>query len=140
MVRGHEIHWRFWLCAVLALAGCESAPKLPWVARGEAHAAKTREFRQRYQEEQDPDALNWLLHEHVENGMTLEEVIGALGSPGEPEPDAQEYRKGNLYHVTDEAHKWGPDRDGRSVVLFFRDGKLVNFEPNEFRAMAKFGE
>ncbi|MBI1347648.1 hypothetical protein GC163_15340 [bacterium] len=92
------------------------------------------EHRRKFQVDSDPESLTWLLGHMVENGMTVPMVNDALGAEGVREFDDSEMkRNGGHYQQTDIGYKWGPDRSGRSVVLFFREGKLVYFDQNEFR-------
>ncbi|OYW21556.1 MAG: hypothetical protein B7Z55_05675 [Planctomycetales bacterium 12-60-4] len=90
--------------------------------------------RQQFQIDRDPAALNWLLAHELDTGMSLAAVNEALGESGERVFDDEDLKRhANQYQQTDIGYKWGPDTKGRSVVLFFRDGKLVNFDPDEFR-------
>ncbi len=90
--------------------------------------------RQEFQVDREPAALTWLLSHEIETGMSLASVNDALGESGERVFDDESLkRNANQYLQTDIGFKWGPDTNGRSVVLFFRDGKLVNFDPTEFR-------
>ena len=95
---------------------------------------EAQEYRSQFQIEQDPKAMTALLAHLVENGMTVAAVNDALGESGERYHDDQELKKNaGQYQQTDIAFKWGPDSNGRSVILFFRDGKLINFDPADFR-------
>lgn len=91
------------------------------------------DYRMQYLTQRDPKALNWLLAHRVVNGMTVAAVGEALGERGEDVVDDAALKTGGYYLQTDDGYSWGPDTNGRSVVLFFRDGKLVNFDPDEFR-------
>jgi|GEM_PF-1674342 len=96
--------------------------------------AEVERHQRQFQIENDPAALNWLLCHQIENGMSIATVNEVIGSEGLREfDDAEMKRNGGHYQQTDVGYKWGPDRKGRSVVLFFRDGKLINFDPDEFR-------
>lgn len=121
----------------LLLGGCASWAELSPVLlpTPERHSPAEVEQQQRqFHIDSDPAAFNWLLAHQVENGMTVAMVNEALGSEGLREfDDADMKRNGGHYQQTDIGYKWGPDRNGRAVVLFFRDGKLVNFDPDEFR-------
>lgn len=90
------------------------------------------EQRQKFQTERDPAAFRWLLVHRVHNEMTVEEVANVLGEAGERRFDDAEFKtNGGFYQTTDIGYQWGPDRSGHSVVLFFREGKLINFDPME---------
>ena len=66
--------------------------------------------------------------------MQLHEVEQVLGEPGERETDMSRLKSDGIYQTTDLVYKWGPDQSGHSVVLFFRDGHLVNFDRQSFKA------
>lgn len=90
-------------------------------------------IRQKFLTERDPEAFRWLLAHRIHNEMTHDEVANELGESGERRNDDREYKtNGGFYQTTDVGYQWGPDREGHSVVLFFRDGKLVHFNPNDF--------
>ncbi len=89
--------------------------------------------RSEFQIDRSSKALSWLLAHQVENGMTVAAVNEVLGESGELYLNDQSLKNNaGQYHQTDVGYRWGPDASGRSVVLFFRDGKLVNFDPEEF--------
>lgn len=89
--------------------------------------------RSEFQIDRSSQALSWLLAHQVENGMTVAAVNEVLGESGELFRNDQSLKNNaGQYHQTDVGYRWGPDASGRSVVLFFRDGKLVNFDPEEF--------
>jgi hypothetical protein len=79
-------------------------------------------------------ALYWLLANCVENGMQLNEVEHALGEPGEHAMGMGQLKSDGIYQVTDIPYQWGPDSKGYSVILFFRDGRLVNFNAKDYQA------
>ncbi len=125
------------LIAVVGLAGCESieqsslARMLPF-GRKTNHSPQEIEQRQKYQSERDPDAFRWLLTHRIHNEMTAEQVAHVFGEAGERRFDDREYKtNGGFYQTTDVGYQWGPDRQGHTVVFFFRDGKLINFDPAE---------
>jgi len=65
--------------------------------------------------------------------MSRTEVAQVLGEAGQPVArDARFKRNGGHYQERDRLWKWGPDHQGQSVLLAFRDGTLVNFDPDEF--------
>lgn len=100
-----------------------------------ASAVDISERRTAYLIDRDPVAFRWLLATQLENGMSVTAVSEVLGEQGELYSDDRELKtNGGQYHQTDVAYRWGPDRRGRSVILFFRDGKLIHFDPNEFRS------
>lgn len=97
-------------------------------------SAKAADERLRFQVDRNPQAFSYLLIHHVENGMSVAAVSEVLGEQGELFLNDREMKtNGGQYQQTDVAYKWGPDTNGRSVVLFFRDGKLVHFDADEFR-------
>lgn len=120
---------------VIILAGCEGGPGNVFTGRqtpqGKADSAT---YRERYLSDRDPEALEWLLGHVVQQGMTVGDVGEALGQHGEREFDDRSLKTGgHHYRATDVAYRWGPDSNGRTVYLFFRDDKLLNFDPDQFR-------
>lgn len=118
-------------------AGCETlhnsgVPGLEqYVNDGVALAAP--EYREKFQVDRDPEAFAWLLRNRVRAGMTTMEVNEALGEAGEEFSQTDSIKKNtDGYQSTDVGYRWGPDAQGRSVILFFRDGHLVNYNPSEF--------
>jgi hypothetical protein len=81
----------------------------------------------------DGDALRWLLTRRIETGQTLSAVNSILGEDGERVHDDNAMKTGNRnVQSTDQAYKWGPDNEGRSFVIFFRDGRVVGFDPSQY--------
>lgn len=127
------------LLAAIGVSGCGSperkklADKLPFL-KHENDGPQAAEQRQKFVSDRDPAAFRWLLTHGVSNEMSVSEVANVLGEAGERRLDDREYKtNGGNYHTTDIAYQWGPDRTGHTVVLFFRDGKLVHFDPAEIR-------
>jgi hypothetical protein len=90
--------------------------------------------RRRFIEERDPEALRWLLANRIRTSMTVDDVSEVFGEPGVREYGDRWIKASNgLYHEGDVVYKWGPDSDGHTVYLAFRDGHLVNFEPEEYK-------
>ncbi len=119
------------------LVGCETlhhagVPGLEQYVKDEA-AIEAPKQRERFQLDRDPAAFSWLLAHRIQNGMSVSEVGEALGDSGE-EFSSSQALKGNAkeYQTTDVGYRWGPDAQGRSVILFFRENHLVNFNPREF--------
>ncbi len=119
------------------LAGCETlhnagVPGLEQYVKDE-DAIAAPEYRERFQLDRDPVAFTWLLRHRVRSGMSVMEVNEALGEAGEEFSHSEAYKKHtDGYQSTDVGFRWGPDAKGRSVILFFREGNLVNFNPDEF--------
>jgi hypothetical protein len=127
-----------WLSLSLVV-GCGSTEqasltgKLPFVgSRNEISDESV--YRQKFVTERDPAALNWLLRQRIQNEMSVAEVASIFGEAGERRFDDRDYKtNGGNYQTTDVAYQWGPDRKGRTIVLFFREGKLIHFDPSEIR-------
>ncbi len=119
---------------LLLLAGCElmSANGI-----GNAPGKKTdgaEAQRLRYQSDRDGTALKWLLSHAVHNGMDLEAVNHAMGEDGTRELRTDHLIKRNpAYRTEDHLYRYGPDKTGHTYYLAFRDGRLVNFDPKEYR-------
>jgi hypothetical protein len=124
--------------ACAGLAGCGGLPKFTLPGLGSPRDAATEqalsEYRYQFQVDRSPEAFNWLLTHCIENGQSVAEVGQVLGETGEREfSDRAMKSHSGHYLETDTGYRWGPDANGRSVVLFFRDGKLVHFDPDELR-------
>ena len=91
-------------------------------------------YRERFQTDRDPDALNWLLANAIDAGMSLSEVEQVLAEEGQHVYDDRWVKtNGGYYRSGDLVYKWNPDSRGRSIYLVFREDKLVNFNPDEFK-------
>ena len=75
--------------------------------------------------------LYWLLGHRIETGMTVAEVAVVLGERGEKEPRGQWVRQGD-FRIDDEIYRYGPDSEGQSVYLVYREGRLVNHNREDF--------
>ena len=95
--------------------------------------AAVQHHRDEFLQNRNHQSLYFLLANHVSNGMLLKDVEAVLGEPGERETDTNRFKSDGLYQTTDVAYKWGPDHLGYSVILFFRDGHVVNFSPKDFK-------
>jgi hypothetical protein len=119
--------------------GCETlnnagVPGLkPYSKVNTEEVKKEQDCRNDFQVHRDHKALYWLLANRIQTGMQLQEVEQMLGEPGERETDMSRLKTDSLYQTTDLVYKWGPDQTGHSVVLFFRDGHLVNFNRESFK-------
>jgi len=101
---------------------------------GKEMARKESEYRLRYLTKGDPEAMRWLLGHRLETGMSLAEVNKVFGQDGVEETDDGWIKKhSSRYRRSDESYGWGPDSQGKSVYLVFRNEQLVNFDPAEFR-------
>jgi hypothetical protein len=129
------------LTSLSGFAGCGTAGLNGFLAdlgQQKITNAEFEEHRKQFSQEKDPQAFRWLMAHSLNNGMTVKEVERALGDVGERIYDDVELKShhGEFLH-TDVAYKWGPDTDGNSAVLFFREGRLIQFEAGKFRAAAK---
>ena len=92
------------------------------------------EHRQKYQSNRDPAELRWLLANRISSGMTVSEVGRVIGEEGRRVYDDSWIKTGSGYYQSgDEAWKWEQDRNGQSLILVFRDGNLVNFDPTAYQ-------
>lgn len=121
----------------LVVSGCESlqkagVPGLEMYAKQDpAELARESKQREAFIQSNDHDGFFWLLSNRIHAGMQRTEVEQVLGQSGEPESDLRYFKKENR-QTTDSAFRWGPDNKGNSVVLFFRDGRLLDFNPDDF--------
>ena len=122
----------------LFVTGCGtiSVPKLPNMDDmfGEkSRIRETEQHRQNYQSTRDPDDLRWILANRISSGMSVSEVARMIGEEGRRLHDDTWIKKGGgHYQSGDEAWKWEQDRNGQSLILVFREGRLVNFDPADY--------
>lgn len=121
-----------------ALAGCGTsgwAHKLEraFSSKPATSSADEERYRRKYVGNHDRKALYWLLRHRVESGMAYGEVCRILGEDGVHETrDNWIKTNGGNYQIGDDCYAFGPDSDGQTLYLVFRDDKLVNFDPTEF--------
>jgi hypothetical protein len=122
-----------------SLSGCQlmydlRIPGSEYYVSGSGDQARNAQWREKFRSDGDPEALRKLLANNLENGMPLKQVNDVLGQPGVREFDDERFRVNSVvYQSGDVAYRWGPDRNGRSVILFFREDRLVGFDASEFR-------
>ena len=91
------------------------------------------QHRQSYQKSRDPEDLRWLLANRISSGMSTSEVGRIIGQEGRRLHNDSWIKKGGGYYQSgDEAWKWEQDRNGQSLILVFREGQLVNFDPADY--------
>ena len=91
------------------------------------------QHRQSYQKSRDPEDLRWLLANRISSGMSVSEVGRIIGQEGRRLYDDTWIKSGAGYYQSgDEAWKWEQDRNGQSLILVFREGRLVNFDPGNY--------
>lgn len=94
---------------------------------------RAESYRTKFQTERDPKALDWILQNRLYSGMSRVSVEKEFGEEGEFQETSKWLKAtGGTFRTSDEAYRWGPDSDGRSVYLIFRDDVLVNFDPKDF--------
>ncbi|MFT5092730.1 MAG: hypothetical protein ACI93T_001551 [Porticoccaceae bacterium] len=126
----------------LFVTGCGtvSIPKLPDIDDmfGEKSSLReTEQHRQNYQSTRDPDDLRWILANRISSGMSVTEVGRFIGEEGRRIHDDNWIKKGGgHYQSGDKAWKWEQDRNGQSLILVFREGRLVNFDPSAYAEQA----
>ncbi len=122
----------------LLISGCEALYEAgvtgmaPFVDF-EPRIREEEKHRKEYQEHGSPAALRWLLANRIQAGMSVAEVEKVLGQTATREfNDTWLKTKGGHYRSGDSTYKWGPDSEGRTLYLVFREGKLVNFNPRDY--------
>jgi len=121
--------------AILALSflpccGCETiSDPLTTAAPGKVTAPTHRltdQHRMRFQSQGDPDSFRWLLENRISAGMSVPTVNATLGQEGERIVNDRWIKdSGGRYRESDRVFRWGPDSNGRSVYLVFRDQRLM---------------
>ena len=124
----------FWMFAV----GCESlydagVPGMEQFVDLGSREQNEEHFRKLYQQDRAPQALQWLLVNRIDAGLSLGEVNQVLGNDGVRVRDDLRFKTfGGHYRRDDLIYKWGPTSNGKSLFLAFRDGSLINFDPSEY--------
>jgi hypothetical protein len=128
-----------WL-ATLGLAGCESPA---WTKslnesfgiRDDSSGPRTEEdHRREYVKTHSRKAMRWLLYRCVKQGMSYEQVCHILGEDGERETNDRWLKTGGAnIRVDDLVYSFGPDSEGHMLYLYFREDRLINFDPSEFK-------
>lgn len=123
----------------LAAAGCESPA---WThTLNDSFNAKAAEGGPRTEEEHRREyiathsrkSMRWLLGHCVNTGMSYAEVCHALGEEGEVRKKDPAMKTGVNVRIDDEVYEFGPDSEGRVLVLYFREDRLINFDPSDFK-------
>lgn len=127
-------------CLLLALCvGCESPDgerfhSLIPAFHSDKVAQQEEENRKEYQQTRSKKAMRWLLANRIKSGMAREDVGHILGEDGVREAN-DKWIKANVgvYRVDDVTYRFGPDAEGHSVYMVFRDDRLIHFNPEHFR-------
>jgi len=123
-------------------AGCESASWMrslhsSFAQQTEQERRNEEAHRKRYRETHDRKSLHWLLSHRVETGMSYKDVCKIVGEDGTREArDNWLKSKGATYQLGDDIYAFGPDSEGQTVYLAFREDMLVNYDPLDFRSSA----
>lgn len=123
------------MAGIVFLTGCESVMESGAnFGRRVTEVEKVDASDQRllYKTDGDAEALNWLLRNEIRQGMPIADVNQILGEDGERQYDAGWVKNNGSFRVDDEVYKWGPDSDGQSIYLVFRNGHLTNYDPSQF--------
>jgi hypothetical protein len=139
LVQFKIIRFAFALFVAGVVAGCESPS---WThslnesfgAKEKSGAGTEEQHRQEYADTHSRESLNWLLSHCVKPGHSYKQVCDILGEEGTHEPnDRLRKAHGETYRIDDEVYAFGPDSNGRTLYLAFREDRLVNFDPEEFK-------
>jgi hypothetical protein len=128
-----------WMPLAALAVGCETlheagVPGMRAFVSSHRRAAEEESHRHAYQQDRSPASMQWLLAHRVHSGMSVADVSRILGEEGVREYDDLPIKtNGGHYRTGDQVYHWGPNSVGRTVYLVFRDGSLVNFNPDEFR-------
>jgi protein involved in sex pheromone biosynthesis len=95
----------------------------------EKHKEEENQHRMSYQESHNSEDAEWLLANCVHTGLTVKEINHIMGEEGVEEEFPKKYlTKDGHYLTSDNVYKWGPDSSGKTYVLVFREGLLVNYD------------
>jgi hypothetical protein len=91
------------------------------------------QYRDRFVTEGDSQAVRWLLKNRIASGMELHDVNQILGQKGARQfDDGWIKNNGGTFRQSDRVYKWGPDGEGKTYMLVFRDDHLVNFNSDDY--------
>ena len=94
---------------------------------------EAEQYRDRFVTEGDSQAVRWLLKNHIAGGMKLQDVNQILGQEGVRQfDDGWIKNHGGTFRQSDQVYKWGPDSEGKTYMLVFRDNHLLNFNPDDY--------
>ena len=92
-----------------------------------------RSHRDNYALHRDHESFYWLLRHKISNGMHRGEVEDVFSEPGEYTTEFKRLKSDGMIQTTDSAYRWGPDSKGFSAILFFREGRLINFDRADYK-------
>lgn len=124
------------LFLIAGATGCSTLrlPDVDEMLGNDNSLKEEEEHRRNYQSNRDPADLRWLLANRISSGMSVFEVSRVVGEEGRRIYDDNWIKNGGGYYQTgDEAWKWEQDRNGQSLILVFREGRLVNFDPSNYQ-------
>ena len=91
------------------------------------------QYRELFITEGDSQAVRWLLKNRIASGLELHDVNQILGQNGVRQfDDGWIKNHGGMFFQTDRVYKWGPDSEGKTYMLVFRDDHLLNFNPDDY--------
>jgi len=122
--------WVSILALMIQLTGCSVMDSLINLTQQEETLfAESEKRREEFLIERTEESIKWLLSNLAKNGMSKEDIDRIIGEQGERVFDDTNVLSGDgLYRSDDLVYSWGPDKQGHSYMLVFRDDKLINFE------------
>jgi hypothetical protein len=130
--RRNLINWLA-LLGITGLLGCESVMETgSGFGRTATADVDPADQRLLYKTDGDAQALRWLLHNEVKQGMPVATVNQVLGEDGVRQYDAGWVKNNGSFRIDDDVYKWGPDADGQAIYLVFRNGNLTNYDASQF--------
>ncbi len=118
------------LVLTVQLMGCSMMTSLlKLTQQKETLFAEAEKQREEFLIERTEESIKWLLSNLAKNGMSKGDIDRIIGEQGERVFDDTNILSGDgLYRADDLVYSWGPDKQGHSYMLVFRDNKLINFE------------
>ncbi len=118
------------LVLTVQLMGCSVMDSLiNLTQQKETLFAEAEKQREEFLIERTEESIKWLLSNLAKNGMSKGDIDRIIGEQGERVFDDTDILSGDgLYRSDDLVYSWGPDKQGHSYMLVFRDNKLINFE------------
>jgi len=119
------------LALMIQLMGCSIMNSLINLTQQQEETlfAESEKRREEFLIERTEESIKWLLSNRAKNGMSKGDIDRIIGEQGERVFDDTNILSGDgLYRSDDLVYSWGPNKQGHSYMLVFRDNKLINFE------------
>ncbi len=124
--------------AALTLTGCESPDwsrslSNSFAGSDQPNPRLEEQYREEYAATRSAKSMRWLFSHCVEMGMSYKQVCQIMKEEGTPVTGERHLLAGGSYRLGDDVYAFGPDTNGKTVYLVFRDDRLINYDRSEFK-------